>query len=79
MTQDVKYLRPAHEKADIPDPSHGNKPLPYEEQGVPRVYDAYWAGHIMRGDVVVLPAPDAEPVAPDPAPAPEAADEQAAS
>lgn len=52
MTQKTVFLRPAHRDAWIPDPSHPGQKLPYAENGVEVVYDAYWAGHIAHKDVV---------------------------
>ena len=63
MSQKTVFIRPAHPKADIADPAHDFHPLPYVETGVEVVYDAYWAAHLLRGDVVEVTAPAAEPEA----------------
>ena len=52
MTAKTVFIRPATPRADIPDPAHGFARLPYVETGVEVVVDAYWAGHLSRGDVV---------------------------
>ncbi|MCW2276376.1 hypothetical protein GJ654_18790 [Rhodoblastus acidophilus] len=64
MTETIN-IRPTDPKADISDPSHGGARLPWVEEGVPRIYDAYWAGHIMRGDIEIVEpsAASAEPSA----------------
>lgn len=49
-----KYVKPAHEGACIPDPAH-RQDLP--QGGMQVVWDHYWRGREMSGDIIVSDAP----------------------
>ena len=65
MSLPRKIVKPANLGADIPDPEHGNMPLPQEGSEV--VWNAYWIARENGGDIVVLHEPATEAAAAEPA------------